>query len=233
SFLLEGAKPAPLEAAGWLLGAGDIWASANDVAKWDLAIASGSLLSADAHRALATPRTLLNGKSTGYSCGFAVRTVGGETVLAHGGWVGGFHTRNAIIPRTRSAVILLTNDEYTDITSVADKIVSLLVAEQAAPAVAGPPADQAARALVMQLQRGVIDRSTLGDDLSAYFDDARVAAAARELSALGEPTVHVTSRGERGGLEVTRLSIEFARETVDASMFRSPDGKIRQLLFSR
>jgi len=33
-------------------------------------------------------------------------------------------------------------------------------------------------------------------------------------------------------MEVTSLSITFASTTRSASMFRSPDGKIRQLLFA-
>lgn len=232
SFLLEGARPAPLEADGWLFGAGDIWASANDLAKWDLAIADGKLLSPASLRALATPRTLASGRGAGYSCGFFVRTVNNETILTHGGWVGGYRTRNTIIPRTRSAVIVLTNDQYTDVTSIADRITSWLTREDAAPAVAGPPPAEAARALIVQLQQGRVDRAQLGDDLAAYLDPARVAASAASLADLGPPAVTVTSRGERGGLEVTSLAVAFPGTTRSASMFRSPDGKIHQLQFT-
>jgi CubicO group peptidase (beta-lactamase class C family) len=115
SFLLDGAKPGPFEARGWLFGIGDIWASANDLVKWDLAMMDGKVVSPTSHQALATPRALANGRSTGYSCGWSIRPWNGEQVMQHAGWVGGFHTRNAIVPRTRSAVILLTNDEYTHV----------------------------------------------------------------------------------------------------------------------
>ena len=232
SFLIDGAKPAPLEADGWLFGAGDIWASANDLAKWDLAIADGKLLSPESHRALRTERMLANGRGAGYTCGFQVHVHNHETTLTHSGWVGGFHTRNTIIPRTRSAVILLTNDEYTNIAALGYQLAELVTAEDAAPAIAGPPAAEAARDLILQLQRGALDRTKLGDDLNAYFDDARVAASAAKLRDLGPPAVKVTSRRERGAMEVTSLSITFASTTRSASMFRSPDGKIRQLLFA-
>jgi D-alanyl-D-alanine carboxypeptidase len=231
SFLLDGAQPAPFEADGWLFGAGDIWASANDMAKWNLALLDGKLLSPDSHRALATARPLANGRSSGYSCGWFVGMNRGEVVLRHGGWVGGFHTRTAIVPRTKSAVVLLTNDEWTNVTGIADRIVGLLTDEHAAPVVAGPPAADAARDLILALQRGTLDRTKLGDDLSAYYDDARVAAAAAKLRDLGPPTVTVTGRSERGGWEVSPLTVAFPSKTVSATMFRSPDGKIRQLLF--
>lgn len=232
SFLLDGAKPAPLEANGWLLGAGDIWASANDMAKWDVAMSEGKLLSPESQRAIATPRSLANGRSAGYSCGFFPRIVRGETVLSHHGWVGGFYTFNAIVPRTKSAVVLLTNDEYTHVVDVGDTILSLITIDEATPVIPGPPAEEVLRDLIGQLQKGTLDRSKLGEELSAYFDDARVAASATKLRDLGTPVVTVTSRSERGAMEHTSLSIVFPAKTVTASMFRSPDGKVRQLLFS-
>ena len=233
SFLVDGAKPAPLEAEGWLFGMGDIWASANDVAKWDAVFFEGKLLTADSLKALTTSRTLANGKSTNYSCGLGVRMANGETVIGHSGWVGGFHTRNTVIPRTKSAVILLTNDEYTSAIDIADKIVGLLTADEAVPAVAGPPADEAARELIRQLQANKLDRTKLGADAAIYFDSARVAASSAMLRGLGDPVVTIKSRGERGGLEATSLSVAFPSKTFDASMFRAPDGKIHQLLFER
>jgi CubicO group peptidase (beta-lactamase class C family) len=231
AFLLDSPEPAPLEADGWLFGAGDIWASAIDLAKWNLAIADGKLLSEASRRALSTPSTLSNGRSTSYSCGLGVRNFNGETVLGHSGWVGGFHTYNAIIPRTRSAVVFFVNDEHVDLGDLYDTVLRLVTDDPSViPAIAGPPAAEAARALVLGLQRGVIDRTKLGDDLGAYFDDARIAASATALRALGEPTIKVISQRERGGMEVTTLEIAFPSRTVNGSMFRSPDGKIRQLL---
>ncbi|MFN0245527.1 MAG: serine hydrolase domain-containing protein [Kofleriaceae bacterium] len=232
SFVLDGAKPSPREANGWLFGAGDIWASANDVAKWNLAIADGKLLAPASHQALRTPRTLANGRGTGYSCGFVVGVSSQEQTLSHGGWVGGFHTSNIIVPRTRSAVVLLTNDQYTDVTDLADTIASLLTREVAYPMLAVDAGD-AVRELVVQLQSGVLDRTKLGDDANAYFDDARVAAAATRLRDLGPPTVKLSRLGERGGMEVSRFTVKFTAKSVDGWMFRSADGKIRQLLFSQ
>lgn len=233
-FLVDDPAPAPLEARGWLFGIGDIWASAADLARWDLALAEGKLLSAGALASMTTARSLASGRSTGYGCGLGVRTVDGETVWSHSGWVGGFHTFNAIVPRTRSAVVLLTNDEHVDLGDLHATILRLVTRDTSAiPEVAGPPAAEAARTLIRQLQRGTVDRATLGEDLAAYYDDARLAAASAILRALGEPSaIEVESRGERGGQEVTSLSITFPNRTLSARMFRTPDGKIRQLLFT-
>ncbi|MCA9716435.1 MAG: hypothetical protein KC468_17315, partial [Myxococcales bacterium] len=71
-------------------------------------------------------------------------------------------------------------------------------------------------------------------DFNAYLDDARLQRAAPRLRALGPPTsVTEVSRRERGGMEATNLRLQFAGETLRASMYRTPDGRVQQLLLAR
>jgi len=232
-FLLEPPTPSTPEAAGWLFGAGDIWASASDLARWDLAFADGTILTEASRRAMTTPRVLENQRVTGYGCGLSSRQIGGETVLLHSGWVGGFVAYNAIIPRTRTAVVLLTNDQHVDVGDLHDSVIRIALDDPAAvPVIAGPGPVEAARALIAQLQNTALDRATLGDEANEYFDDARVAAAAPTLKALGEPVITLSGKRERGGMEATTLKVAFPTRTVEASMFRTPDGKIRQFLLT-
>ena len=77
-------EPAAPEANGWLHAAGGLWASAPDLARWDIALMEGRVLKPETYRLMMTPRTLSSGHSTGYSCGLNVRRVGDETVLQHG-----------------------------------------------------------------------------------------------------------------------------------------------------
>lgn len=230
SFLLGAARPATPEAAGWLFGAGDIFASANDLALWAIAFNDGKILSSAARRALVHPVELRNALSTGYSCGFRLRNVGAEVALVHSGAAVGFTAYNAIAPGSRSSVILLVNDERVDLADLFQKVLQLtLTGLTAIPPIDGPPPAEAARALLLQLQRGSLDRSTLADDLDGYFDDQRLAAAAARLRALGDPVVTLVSRGERGGWEFSILDVAFSKTKATATMFRSPDGKIHQL----
>jgi D-alanyl-D-alanine carboxypeptidase len=230
AFLLEAPVPAVVEADGWLFGAADIWASARDLARWDVALAEGTVLSEAARRAMATPRVTVGGRGTGYGCGLVARQIAGEAVLAHGGWVGGFVAHNAVVPRARTAVVLLVNDQHVDLGDVHDRVLRLAIDDPSAIPAIPTPAAEAARALVLQLQRGRVDRAALGEDLSEYLDERRVAAASPKLRALGEPRVTLVSRAERGGMEVTHLSIAFPKRTVSATMFRDASGKIRQLI---
>ncbi len=51
-------------------------------------------------------------------------------MLIHGGAVSGFLSINAIVPRTRSAVILLTNTEHLPADSLHSTILRLLLEDQ-------------------------------------------------------------------------------------------------------
>jgi hypothetical protein len=75
------------------------------------------------------------------------------------------------------------------------------------PTVAGPPPTEVARSLFEQLQTGKLDRTLLSEELSLYYDDARVQKAAPRLAALGVPSSVTADRPrERGGMEVTTLT---------------------------
>ncbi|MGD0527347.1 MAG: serine hydrolase domain-containing protein [Polyangiaceae bacterium] len=236
TFALGAHERAEREAPGWLGAAGGIYATPTDLAKWDLALMDGKVVTGDALRRMSTPRTLADGRNTGYACGLVVSQRRRETVFSHGGEVNGFLARNVMIPRLRSAVIALSNDLASDPHDLTDEILDLLLKdrEPATPPVAGPPAKDVARALVAQLQSGALDRAAIGADFSAYVSDGRAKAAAAALAPLGSPkTVELESTSERGGMEATRLKIVFEKQKLGATMLRSTDGKVQEFLLEK
>lgn len=235
SFFLGASERATSEAEGWLHGAGDLFSSASDLARWDLALAGGKLLSEASMRRLATARSLADGRSTDYGCGLGVRKVGGETVLAHGGAVSGYLSFNTVIPRTKSAVILLVASDHGSPGDVHSAILGLVLAEsRVVPKVRGPAAKDAAAELVRQLATGVVDRAKLGAEFSEYLTPARLAEAKARLAALGAPkSVTADPPAERGGLEVTRITFVFESRKVRGLLYRRTDGVIEQLLLYR
>jgi CubicO group peptidase (beta-lactamase class C family) len=237
SFALGPLEPAEPEAGGWLYAAGGLWASAPDLARWSLALVDGHVLKTSSYRLMTTPRPLKSGHTTGYGCGLNIRLVGGETVFAHGGAVSGFLSTIAIVPRKRSAVILLTNTEHISADALHTTILGLLLAElgkngdRSVPKVSGPPAREAALAFFHELQTGNIKREHLGEEFSIFLTEDRVKGAADRFKPLGEPAkVEVRSVSERGGMEVC-----FVHKTVELGglLYRSPDGKIQQFLIRK
>jgi D-alanyl-D-alanine carboxypeptidase len=222
------------EGKGWAGAAGGLWSTPSDLLAWDLALIDGKLLSKASYVAMTTPHRLPDGRSTGYGCGLAVRDRGPALVLHHGGAVSGFVAQNAFVPSTRSAVVLLANFDGAPLDELRDAILEKLMPATEAPAIAGPPALEAALDFLKRLREGTVDKSRLSDEFAAYLTPARLATAKASLSALGEPKdVKVESRRERGGMEVASLRFTLGGIPVAADMYRAPDGKIEQLLVFR
>jgi D-alanyl-D-alanine carboxypeptidase len=240
SFALGPLEPAVPEASGWLHAAGGLWASATDLARWDIALMEGRVLKPASYRLMTTPRALLSGHTTGYGCGLNVQKSGDETVLRHGGAVSGFLAVNAMIPRTKSAVIIFTNNEHLAPDALHATILTLLLNDskkhgtQHVPKVSGPPPEEAALDFLHQMQSGKVDRAKLGNEFAIFLTDERLQSAAPRLKALGEPeNVKVVRVAERGGMEVALVRIAFKTAELEGLLYRTPDGKIQQLLFRK
>jgi D-alanyl-D-alanine carboxypeptidase len=238
SFALGPLEPAAVEADGWLSAAGSLWASAPDLARWDLALVGGQLLKPASFRLMTSSRLLSNFKRTGYSCGLSLRLIEGETVLWHDGSISGFRSLNALVPSTRSAVVLLLNSEHVNSGELHATILKLLIKDQIKPApagvpkVSGPAPKEAALDFLHQMQSGKLNRASLGEEFSVFLTDERVKSAAPRLKSLGEPEkIEVASIEERGGMEVASIQLAFKTTKLKGLLYRTPDGKIQQLLF--
>jgi D-alanyl-D-alanine carboxypeptidase len=235
-FALGSPEPAKPEAEGWLYTAGGLWASAPDVARWDIALMEGRVLNPESMKIMTSPVPLSGGRVKDYGCGLSVRRDGGALILSHGGAVSGFRATNILIPMTKSAVVVLINDEQSD-PAIAEAIVGLIMKAETPvelPKVAGPSAKEAALDFFHQMQAGELDRSKLGEEFSVYLTDEKVKSAAPRLKELGEPSkVEALSTYERGGMEVSSMRLTFKSAVLKGLMYRSPDGKIQQLLFEK
>ena len=253
SFALTTLSRAAREGDGWVGGAGAIYATAADIARWDVALMEGRVLKPASWELMTRPRMLANGKSSNYGCGLSVATRDGLTVFTHGGAVSGFIARNTFIPQTRSAVVVVINDEDGPLANaIVEHALHAVLPAQAAsvpvttgpsaarddrgeiPRVNGPPPGEKAAAMFRALQSGTLDRSSLGDEYSAFVTDAKVRAASRGLKRFGQPSgIAVKSVGERGGLEVSSVRLTFGAGALDALMYRSTDGRVQEYLLFR
>jgi D-alanyl-D-alanine carboxypeptidase len=236
SFALGSPIPATPEGAGWAGSAGAIWSTPTDLLTWDMALIDGRVVAADAYRTLTTPRRLADGRSTGYGCGEFVGDGGAAVVLRHGGAVSGFLAQNTVIPATRSAVVLLTNSDFAfaALDALNNAIVQKLMPQVDVPVIHGPPALDAAQAFLRGLRQGTVDRATLGDDFNAFLTADLLVSARASLGRLGAITdLKVTNTIERGGMEVAVLQFKVGAVRALALMYRTPDGKIQELLMGR
>jgi D-alanyl-D-alanine carboxypeptidase len=233
SWALNDPTPAQPEGKGWTGAAGAIWSTPTDLMAWDLALVSGKAISPASYKTLSTARRLKDGRSTAYGCGDGVGDTGPAIMLSHGGAVSGSVTQNTVLPATRSAVVLLANSE-TGLGALNNALVAKLLPQTDLPKIAGLPALDAAKAYLSQLEKGVVDRATLSEEFSAHLTVALERAAAAQLTKLGGvSSVQLLGLRERGGMEVAILRLMVGKTPVSGSMYRTPDGKIQQVLITR
>lgn len=224
------------EGKGWIGAAGGIWTTPEDLMKWDLALLDGKVVNAKSWQTMTSPRELTGGRSSPYGCGQQLRDRGPVLILMHGGGVSGFGARNAMIPSTRSAVVVIANADYSGgvLDTIQEAVLAKMMPVAGAPKIAGPPARDAALEMLRQIRSGSVDRSLLSDEYNAFLTPERLAAMSKSLQAAGEISDVVNgSLGERGGLEVSTLRMLAGRTPISTLMYRAPDGKIEEFLFNR
>ncbi|MEO7158472.1 MAG: serine hydrolase [Vicinamibacterales bacterium] len=224
------------EGRGWIGAAGGIWSTPGDLMTWDLALMDGKVLKPASWKTMTTPQMLTGGRNSAYGCGQAIRDREPQLVLTHGGAVSGFGARNAMIPASRSAVVVMANADWAGgvLDTIQEAVLAKLMPVADAPNVAGKTARDAALALLAQIRSGNVDRSQLADEYNAFLTPQRLKVMTQSLIDAGQiGSVEPGSISERGGLEVSSLRIMVGTTPVRTLMYRSPDGKIEEFLFNR
>ncbi len=235
SFALSEPLPAVPEAAGWTGAAGAIWSTPTDLLAWDRALLDHRLISKGSYEILVTPQRLSDGRSSGYGCGEFIDDRGPALVISHGGAVSGGVALNTVIPATRSAVVLLSNNDFSPLGALSEELLAKLMPKSPdVPAVAGRTALEAATKFLTELETGVVDRSTLAADFNDFLGAEKVHKGRTALNALGKITnVRIAGLRERGGMEVAIVTFDVGKTPSRGVMYRTPDGKIQEFLFAR
>ncbi len=233
TFLLSPPEAVAPEGKGWLCGAGGIYSTPEDMAKWNLALISGRVLKPESFALMTAPRRLTTGRVSEYGCGISAKLQGGRQVLSHSGAVSGFNASSAIVPSTRSSVVLMGNLEG-GLGELPGQLLALLLKEASnVPVVRAASVTDTVKSVFAQMQKGRVSRSRFAEEFNVYLTDDRLAAAARRLKRHGSPrAVDVLSSNERGGMEVTTTRLTFASGELRVLMYRRPDGMIEQFFVS-
>ncbi len=233
---LSAAEPSIPEGKGWIGAAGGLWSTPEDLMKWDLALIDGKVLKPASWKFMTTPRALTDGRSSAYGCGQSLRDRGPVLVVSHGGGVSGFGARNAFIPATRSAVVVMANADWAAgvLDTIQEAVLAKLLPVADAPKVNGPPARDMALEMLRQIRSGTVDRALLSDEYNAFLTAERLAMMSKSLIDAGEVSqAEAGPISERGGLEVSTVRLLAGTTPIRTLMYRAPDGKIEEFLFNR
>jgi D-alanyl-D-alanine carboxypeptidase len=221
-------------ARGWLYAAGELSMSAEDLAKWDIARISRSLIPADDWQAQETPVKLNNGKDTGYGLGVAIRTMP-RHLIAHTGEAVGFLSANDVYPDQKTAVVVLTNSwSGGAFRRIARDIANVILPPASAEDAVALAQAARARAVYDELRAGKLDRSQLTENASFYFTPTVIGDYGLSLGPLGEPTSFEPDGDPvlRGGFVIQGYKIKYPGRTLNLSTFYEPgaNGRIEQFL---
>ena len=212
-------EPAPDEGPGWSFGAGQIVATASDLARWDASLLSGRLLPAvQAHEEVAPP-VLASGEQSPYALGLFVSHRSGRLVWSHVGQGLGFLAGNSIYPDDGTAIVVLTNTSATlGFARITDRLAYLLLPPT--------PADARARALFAGMQRGAPDRAVLTPEFTAFLTAPRLHAYAASLGPLGPLDCFVLKSEERAdGVTTRRYEVSTAGRRLSITWEELADGR--------
>jgi D-alanyl-D-alanine carboxypeptidase len=226
-YTLGPPRPAPKEGAGWLFAAGGLAMTAEDLARWDLALLDGKLLSPASLQAMSTTRLLANGTSADYGLGLGVSMSSGRRVLEHSGEVSGFVSQNTLYPDQKAAVVVLTNQDASSAAQqLSERIRDLLFLADSPQSVRQL---ERARKVFTDLQRGTLERALLTDNGNAYFNAQALLDAKGSLAPLGAPeSFKQTLEHDRGGMKMRRFEIKLAKRTLVLVARELPDGRFEQ-----
>lgn len=223
-------RQAPAEGANWLWAAGELAMTPSDLARWDIALMQGEILTPAQTKALTTEAVLADGTGTGYGFGLGVKQMdNGHCRWSHTGGAAGFLSVNVTFPDDKTAITVLTNGEGLAYRTIEKQIEELLMAGAVDPKAAASLTN--AKALFASLQQGAVDRTTLTPDLDTYYTPQVLADLGSSLGPLGEPTSFTqTTREARGGMDYRIFTIEAGGQKLRMELYITPDGKLEQCL---
>lgn len=112
---------APYRNYSMLKGAGDMYATTEDLLKWNLALNNNQLLSGTNTQELFTPKS----PSVDYGFGWYVNH-DRRTVYSHGGGTWGYSTHISFYPESKISIIILSNVSTLPMTSIAKQVEQLV-----------------------------------------------------------------------------------------------------------
>ncbi|HKD04298.1 MAG TPA: serine hydrolase domain-containing protein [Bryobacteraceae bacterium] len=227
-YALGPARLTKREARGWYFAAGELAMTPSDLAKWDIAFLERRILSAKSWDELTAEVKLNNGDSTHYALGLTLGDFNGMPAFQHGGEVSGFISSNSVFPTRRGAVVVLSNEDVVNLVGpLSRQITTTVFVRPSEPSI--PTADVSR--ILLDLQRGRIDRGLLSPNAASYFSPAALRDCKTSLAPLGKlKSVTGVSENYRGGMTHRSYVAEFAKRTVQLNVYILPDGKYEQFL---
>jgi D-alanyl-D-alanine carboxypeptidase len=231
-YALGPLRPAPQEGQGWTFAAGELAMPAYDLATWDISLLRRSLLDAHSYEEMFAPMKLDSGVDTHYALGLMTGIRNGQAFLEHDGEVSGFTADNVVFPSSKTAIVVLTNQDASSAARTIARTLEPIVLNET------PPANEAelqALRIFTDLQRGRPDRKFFTEWCNSYFDTQAIRDYSMSLGPLGKPSnIRQVRESLRGGMMLRVFHLDFpdGNNKLEITTFTEPDGKFEQFIVS-
>lgn len=216
----------------WWDAAGALSMSAADLAKWDVALDSGRVVTPADFKRMSTSAVLADGKPTNYGFGLGIGSTYGHRAVVHDGLVSGFRAENLTFPQDRAAIVLLTNGDNFTIYPVVNQIAAILYGVTVKPkpfhpAAQNPATLAQAKQWLEYFLHGNPDTTKMTADLLRDLPPYRIAQLAQSGKILGEPkSVEPLGVDVRPPLSIYTYRVQFARVLANFTFTLNDQGQV-------
>lgn len=216
----------------WYDAAGGLTMSAADLARWDVALDSGRVVSDRSFDEMTTPYRLPDGASTHYGFGLGVGSVLGHATVGHDGLVSGFTAENLTFPKDRVAIVVLANGDNFAFVPLIRELACIVFNVHYVPntfhAVAvGAPVRTRARYWLDLFLTGTPDYSEMTNALAVALPPYRLAQLREAGRILGKPLDFApASIDRRPPLTIYAFRVRFASGFAEYIFSTTDQGKV-------
>ncbi|MDQ2871809.1 MAG: beta-lactamase family protein, partial [Candidatus Eremiobacteraeota bacterium] len=224
--------PGPVAApfdSSWLFADGDIVSTAADVARFDIALLAGRLVSPATFALMQSQRINTESAVGDQGLGLEMQTWRGIALVGHHGGVPGFETENATFPASDAAVVVMS-DAFDFATPSAVRFAFTALFPSLNQPVEGEDAGvtERFRTALNSLLNGDIDRTQYTAQVNSALTPALLAQTAAQLKPLGSiKTITYLGKNQGGTGTVYSYDVLFtAGKTMTWQFALDADGKI-------
>jgi D-alanyl-D-alanine carboxypeptidase len=213
----------------WAYGCGDIISTAGDIAKFDIALLAGRLVSPDTFAQMQADRVPSDFGAEGL--GLQLSSWLGQSFAGHHGGLPGFEAENETMPAHQTGWVVLSN-AFDFMTPKVNRLVFEALFPMAATSNPQSPVDVAIthrfRSTLDALTSGVVDRTQLTDALNAALTPQLLSQTSVQLKSFGAITqVHFTGSSRAGALTTYQYSVSYSSgQTLTWHFILDDHGKI-------
>jgi len=190
--------PAPPYDPSWLFADGDIVSTPSDIARFDIALMSGKLISPASFAQMRAAPIATDEEAVKYGLGVTLFPLADLSFVGHHGGLPGFEADNEMLPGQRFAVVVFGNAFSFSTAGLNGPLLATIFPDSSARAVAerkaamlvpGAGEDPAITArfftFFTALQTGRVDRASVTDEMNAQLTAERLPDLAQQLAPLG------------------------------------------------